>query len=77
MDAVLVGSRIKKLMRKKNITLEQLSNMMEIDEKELEKKLEGKEEFFIGEMAKIKVIFELELKEFDELFFKEEKYSKI
>ena len=77
MDAVLVGSRIKKLMVKKKITLEQLSNKMQIDKNELVKKLEGEEEFFIGEMAKIKVIFELELKEFDELFFKEESYSKI
>lgn len=77
MDAVIVGNRIKKLMEKKNITLEQLANRMGIDKNELEKKLEGKEEFFIGEMAKIKIIFELELKEFDELFFKEENYSKI
>ena len=30
MDAVLVGSRIKKLMVKKKITLEQLSNKMQI-----------------------------------------------
>lgn len=77
MDAIVVGSRIKKLMENKNITIEQLSKKMGINEKELEKKLEGEEEFFIGEMAKIKVIFELDLKEFDELFFKDQNYSKI
>ena len=77
MDAIVVGSRIKKLMENKNITIEQLSKKMGINEKELEKKLKGEEEFFIGEMAKIKVIFELNLKEFDELFFKDQNYSKI
>ena len=49
---------------------------MNIVEEELNKKLEGKEEFYIGEMAQIKEIFQLQLKEFDELFFKETNYIK-
>lgn len=71
MEPEIIGNRVKELMQKQNITIEQLSKKMDIDLRELNNKLEGKEEFYIDEMKKIKEIFELDEKSSDELFFKE------
>lgn len=71
MEPEVVGKRIKELMKNKDVTHEELAKKINISKKMLEKKLEGREEFSIGEMAKIKEIFKLNLKEFDDLFFKE------
>lgn len=70
MEPKIVGSRIKVLMEKRNITLQQLAEAMNIEKTNLEKKLEGEEEFVIDEMGKIAEIFNLSVKECDELFFK-------
>lgn len=67
-----VGKRIKELMKKDNISLAILSEKMGIDKEVLINKLNGKEEFYIGEMNKIKVIFNLNERQCDELFFKED-----
>ena len=67
MEPEIVGKRIKKLMEIKNITSQQLSKKMDIN-----KKLEGQEEFYLDEMKKIQQIFDLDIKTVDELFFKEE-----
>lgn len=69
MNPELVGKRVKVLMKKNNMTVEELAEKMEIPKKDLEIKLAGKEEFFIIEMHKIREIFHLNLKEVDELFF--------
>ena len=71
MEPEVVGNRVKKLMKNRKITLEQLAKNMNIDEGRLKNKLDGKEEFYIGEMSKIKEIFKLNVKECDDLFFNE------
>ncbi len=72
MEPEIVGKRIKKLMKIKNITSQQLSKKMDIDINSLNKKLDGQEEFYLNEMKKIQQIFDLDIKTVDELFFKEE-----
>ena len=71
MEPEIIGNRIKELMKKNKITVKELSDSMHIDIKELNEKLEGKEEFYIDEMKKIKEIFELDEKASDDLFFQE------
>lgn len=71
MEPELVGNRVMNLMEKHNISITELSKLMKLDEKELKNKLNGKEEFYLNEMLKIKNIFKLDTKSCDELFFKE------
>ena len=70
MEPEIVGNRVIKLMEKNTMSIEELANKMGIDEKNLEDKLNGKEEFFLDEMKKIKEIFQLDEKSCDVLFFK-------
>ncbi len=72
MEPEIVGKRVKKLMKIKNITIQQVSKKMGIDINVLNKKLDGQEEFYLDEMKKIQQIFNLDTKTVDELFFKEE-----
>lgn len=72
MEPEIVGKRVEKLMEKNKIEIEKLSNKMELSVADLKNKLEGKEEFYIDEMMKIKAIFELDSSECDEIFFQEE-----
>lgn len=72
MEAELIGKRVMKLMKKNKIPIEELADKMKIEMKQLENKLQGKEEFYLDEMIKIKDIFQLDSKSCDELFFQEE-----
>ncbi len=72
MEPEIVGKRVKKLMERNEIELQELANKMKITEIELKNKLEGREEFYIDEMMKIKTIFQLDSSDCDELFFQEE-----
>ncbi len=72
MEPEVVGKRVKKLMERNQIELQELANKMELTEIELNNKLEGKEEFYLDEMMKIKTIFELDSSDCDELFFQED-----
>lgn len=69
MEPELVGKRVMKLMEKHKIGIETLAIRMNLDVKILQDKLEGKEEFYLNEMIKIKDIFQLDTKSCDELFF--------
>ena len=71
MEAKIIGNRIKKLMEIEGIKTEKLANILEITSSELEKKLNGKEEFYISEIMKIKELFHLNLEVFTKLFFEE------
>lgn len=71
MEPEVVGKRIKKLMEKYNISKKEFSEKLGINLDILNNKLEGKEEFYLNEMLKIKEIFQLDDKSCDELFFKE------
>ena len=70
MEPNIIGERLKLLMKKQNLTIENLADLMHIKKEALHKKLEGEEEFYIEEMGKIVEIFNLSIKECDELFFK-------
>lgn len=71
MEPEIVGERIKVLMRKYNLSKEKMAEKMGLDIKTLERKLNGKEEFYLKEMLKIKEIFQLDDKSCDEIFFQE------
>lgn len=69
MEAKIIGNRIKKLMDIEKINITELANSLNITVLELEKKINGEEEFFISEMMKIKEVFHLSLEIFTKLFF--------
>ena len=72
MEPELVGKRVMKLMNKHTIKIKELAKKMELTVTTLKNKLDGREEFYLDEMIKIKNIFQLDRKACDELFFKEE-----
>lgn len=72
MKPEIVGNRIKELMKIEGIKEEELANNLRITSTELEKKLNGEEEFYISQMMKIKEIFNLNLDVFEKLFFEED-----
>lgn len=72
MEPEIIGNRIKELMKKQNIIVEDLANQIGLKTESLNNKLDGKEEFYLDEMNKIKEIFKLDEKQCDELFFKED-----
>lgn len=71
MEPKIVGERIKTLLKKYNISKKEFSEKLGINLNVLNNKLDGKEEFYLNEMLKIKEIFQLDDKSCDELFFKE------
>ena len=71
MEPEIVGERIKVLMRKYNLSKEKMAEKMVLDIKTSERKINGKEEFYLKEMLKIKEIFQLDDKSCDEIFFQE------
>lgn len=75
MEPEIVGKRVIELMKKHNITVEELSLKMGLKKKKLEAKLKGKEEFYINEMRKIKKIFNLNVEECHKLFFQEDEQN--
>lgn len=72
MEPEIVGSRIRELMQKQNISLQELADKIKIDTEKLNRKLQGKDEFYINEMEKIREVFGLDLKTFDQIFFKQD-----
>lgn len=72
MDPEIIGNRVKEIMKNRNVTIEELSEKIKIDKECLKDKLEGKEEFYLDEMIKIRKIFNLNLEESDYLFFRKE-----
>ena len=72
MEPEIVGKRIRQLMEKNELEVEQLADRMQLSVTDLKNKLDGKEEFYIDEMMKIKTIFELSSSDCDQLFFQEE-----
>lgn len=67
-----IGNRIKGLMSIKNITRKELANLMHISYNTLTKKLNGKREFGISDMHKLKNIFELDVEFCGNIFFNSE-----
>ena len=69
MKPEIVGKRILELMYKNNIKKEELATKMGIQLEKLTNKLDGEEEFYLNEIIKLKNIFNLDVRECDEIFF--------
>ncbi len=76
MEPEVVGKRVIKLMKEHKMEIEELAKKMNLKQTVLKDKLEGKEEFYLEEMIKIKNIFHLDTKSCDEIFFQETTESK-
>ena len=72
MEPGIVGNRMKKLMEITKINEKELAENLNITELDLEKKLNGEEEFYISQIIKIKEIFNLNLDMFTNLFFEKD-----
>ena len=72
MEPKVIGNRIKVLMNIEAVTEGKLAQNLKLTLLELEKKLNGEEEFYISEMMKIKEIFNLNLDIFAKLFFEKD-----
>ena len=72
MEAKIIGNRIEKLIELEWINKKELAQNLNITTLELEKKLNGEEEFYIAQMMKIKEIFNLNLEVFTKLFFEKD-----
>lgn len=72
MEPKIVGSRIKELMKIKQIQEKDLAKELNISRLELKKKLNGEEEFFVSQIMQIKEIFNLSLNTWAKLFFEED-----
>lgn len=72
MEPKVIGNRIKELMNIEAVTEGKLAQNLKLTLLELEKKLNGEEEFYISEMMKIKEIFNLNLDIFVKLFFEKD-----
>lgn len=69
MDNKLIGIRISKYMEEKNIKLEQLANIIDMNPKTLKNKLQGTSKFYVTDVIKIKEALNMDLEVFEELFF--------
>ena len=72
MEPKVIGNRIKELMNIEAVSKDKLAKSLNLRLVELEKKLNGEEEFYISEMMKIKEIFNLNLDIFAKLFFEKD-----
>lgn len=69
MEPEIVGKRVEQLRKEHEISIRELAERMELTEQVLQMKLKGEEEFYLHEMEKIKDIFQLNIKDCDQLFF--------
>lgn len=69
MDPQIVGKRVKKLIENSNIDKITLAKEIGITIEELEKKLDGKEEFYVSEVIIMTKVLGLSVKTVAEVFF--------
>lgn len=69
MNKIIIGKNVEKLIVERNVTLEQLSKEMQIDKKELMKKIEGKQEFCVSDVLSITKFLKLSNEEVSSMFF--------
>lgn len=69
MEQKIVGNRIKKLMKKKKMTIKDLSELMGVTSKTLSRKLNGEQEFCVSEILIITKIFNLSIESCAQIFF--------
>ena len=69
MEPKIIGHRIKKLIENEKVEKKDLAQALSISEEELERKLEGEEEFYLSQIMQIKEFFHLNLETFAGIFF--------
>ena len=69
MEQKVVGKRVKKLIEDYNIDKQFLATNLNISLKELEEKLEGKQEFFVSDVIIITEILNLDINTVAQIFF--------
>lgn len=69
MEPKVVGKRVKKLIEDYNIDKQFLATNLNISLKELEEKLEGKQEFFVSDVIIITEILNLDINTVAQIFF--------
>lgn len=69
MDSKSIGLKISKYMEEKGVAIEELADVLEITTRTLKSKLEGKSKLYVSEVIKIKEVLDLDLDEFEKLFF--------
>lgn len=69
MDSKSIGLKISKYMEEKGVAMEELADVLEITTRTLKSKLEGKSKLYVSEVIKIKEVLDLDLDEFEKLFF--------
>ena len=72
MDTELIGKKIKALMTVRNIKRSDLAKELDISYNTLTKKLNGKREFSINEILKIKEIFNMDVELCANIFFNDD-----
>lgn len=72
MDTELIGKKIKALMTVRNIKRSDLAKALGISYNTLTKKLNGKREFSINEILKIKEIFNMDVELCANIFFNDD-----
>lgn len=69
MEPEVVGKRVKKLIEDYHFNKENLANNLNISLKELEEKLNGKQEFFVSDVIIITELFNLDINTVAQIFF--------
>lgn len=72
MDTELIGKKIKALMTVRNMKRSELAEKLGISYNTLTKKLNGKREFSINEVLKIKKIFDMDVELCANIFFNDD-----
>lgn len=72
MDTELIGKKIKALMTVRNIKRSDLANELGVSYNTLTKKLNGKREFSINEILKIKEVFNMDVELCANIFFNDD-----
>ncbi len=69
MEPEKIGKNVEKLMLNNNITIEELSNKLQIEPQELTNKIQGKQEFCVTDVLSITQVFNLSNEQVKQIFF--------
>lgn len=72
MDAQNVGKKVEQLIKLNNMEISEIAKKLQISEKELRNKIEGKDEFYVSEVIELTEIFKLDIKTVAEIFFNDQ-----
>ncbi len=72
MDAQNIGKKVEQLIKLNNMEISEIAKKLQISEKELRNKIEGKDEFYVSEVIELTEIFKLDIKTVAEIFFNDQ-----